>query len=223
MLSEWQWGESFLHHGAVGCIMMVLNRMVGGIAVGREFELKYRASAAQIAAIREKYGDFVSISMETTYYDTLDRALGRRLWTLRRRFENGISVCTLKTPLPDGSRGEWESEQATIEAAIPELCNLSGSTELRMLTKEGVTPFCGARFTRLAKTLTLPQCTVELALDRGSLTGGGQELPFAEVEVEYKEGSETAAAAFAETLAAEFGLSPEPKSKVQRAMELANP
>lgn len=191
--------------------------------MGREFELKYRAMPEQLSAIRELYGDFSAIAMETTYYDTRDRALGRRFWTLRRRYENGSSVCTLKIPLPDGSRGEWDAELPAIEAAIPVLCSLSGSAELLTLTREGVVPFCGARFTRLAKTLPLAECTVELALDRGSLTGGGQELPFAEVEVELKTGSEAAAAAFAEALAARFGLIPEPKSKVQRATELANP
>ena len=74
-------------------------------AMGREFELKYRADSGNIAAIRAAFGDFSEIRMETVYYDTLDAALSRRRWMLRRRYENGISVCTLKTPLPDGSRG----------------------------------------------------------------------------------------------------------------------
>ena len=82
-------------------------------------------------------------------------------------------------------------------------------------------PFCGAKFTRLAKTLDLPQGAVELALDQGVLLGSGKEAPFAEVEVELKSGSDEAAAAFAEALATEFGLTPEPKSKLARAMELA--
>mgnify|MGYP003297594623 CR=1 FL=1 len=59
--------------------------------MGREFELKYRADAEKIAAIREQYGDFTSISMETTYYDTPGHALGDLHWTLRRRMENGVS------------------------------------------------------------------------------------------------------------------------------------
>ena len=73
--------------------------------MGREFELKYRADGGKIAEIREKFGTFSEISMETAYYDTRDFALRRRKWTLRRRYENGKSVCTLKTPLHDGSRG----------------------------------------------------------------------------------------------------------------------
>ena len=45
-------------------------------------------------------------------------------------------------------------------------------------------------------------------------------VPFAEIEVELKSGEEAAATVFAETLARKFGLTPEPKSKAQRAMEL---
>ena len=66
--------------------------------MGREFELKYRADAAALAAIREEFGEFTSIAMETTYYDTPSGDLRRMRWTLRRRYENGISVCTVKTP-----------------------------------------------------------------------------------------------------------------------------
>ena len=189
--------------------------------MGREFELKYRATPAQIADLEARYGGFTAISMETTYYDTPGCDLRRLHWTLRRRLENGRSVCTLKTPLPDGSRGEWELEAERIEAAIPELCKLGASRQLLLLTAGGVEPFCGARFTRLAKLLSVEDGLVELALDRGILLVGGKELPFAEVEVEYKSGSEEAAAAFARQLAAEFALTPEPKSKVARAMALA--
>ena len=58
-------------------------------------------------------------------------------------------------------------------------------------------------------------------MDRGILLGGGKELPFAEVEVELKSGSEEAALTFAKALAAEFGLIPEAASKYKRALTLA--
>ena len=62
---------------------------------------------------------------------------------------------------------------------------------------------------------------MELALDQGVLLGRGKELPFAEVEVELKEGSDEVALAFAKALAEEFHLTEEPKSKFVRAMTLA--
>jgi len=188
--------------------------------MGKEFELKYRADSGVIAAIRASFGDFSEIRMETVYYDTLDAALSRRRWMLRRRYENGTSVCTLKTPLPDGRRGEWETACDDIMTATKKLCKLGAPEDLLTLTESGLTEACSARFTRLAKQLVLERCTVELALDEGTLMGGGKTLPFAEVEVELKSGKEAAASAFAEALAQKFGLTPEPKSKAQRAMEL---
>ena len=190
--------------------------------MGREFELKYRADSGKISEIRKKYGSFSSISMETTYYDTPDGSLRRLRWTLRRRFENGKSVCTVKTPAAGGGRGEWETACGNIRDAVPELCKLGAPRELLALTADGVTESCAARFTRLAKLVEADGCTVELALDERTLLGGGKALPLAEVEVELKAGSEAAAVAFAQALAAEFGLTPEPKSKVQRALALAD-
>ena len=188
--------------------------------MGREFELKYQATPETIGAIREKFGEFTPISMETTYYDTEDLSLRQRKWTLRRRLENEKSVCTVKTPLPDGSRGEWETENTDLAAGVRQLCAMGAPKEILDYVNCGVAPFCGAKFTRLAKTIVLPGGCVELALDEGVLLGGGQEKPFSEVEVELKSGSDAAARDFAAALAAEFGLNPQPKSKLARAMAL---
>ena len=189
--------------------------------MGREFELKFKADEAKIAAIREKYGEFMSISMETTYYDTADRRLSPLYWTLRRRYENGKSVCTLKTPAPGGARGEWETEDGTIEAAIPKLCKLADPQLLPILEAEGIMVVCGARFQRKCVTLDIGGTEVELALDAGVLLGGGKEIPLCELEVELKSGSREAAAAFALALAQKYGLQPEEKSKFRRALDLA--
>ena len=191
--------------------------------MGREFELKYQATPETIAAIQAKFGEFTPISMETTYYDTEDLSLRQRRWTLRRRLENGKSVCTVKTPLPDGSRGEWETENADLAAGVKALCGMGAPKEISDYVNQGVTPFCGAKFTRLAKTIALPGGSVELALDEGVLLGGGQELPFAEVEVELKSGEDDLASVFAGKLAAEFDLKEQPKSKLARAMALTAP
>ena len=191
--------------------------------MGREFELKYQATPEIIAEIRGKFGDFTPISMETTYYDTEDFSLRKRKWTLRQRLENGRAVCTVKTPLPDGSRGEWEVESPDLTAGAARLCAMGAPKEVLDYVNQGVTPFCGARFTRLAKTIDLPGGKAELALDAGVLLGGGRELPFAEVEVELKSGGDDLAKAFAGALAKEFNLTEQPKSKLARAMALTTP
>jgi len=189
--------------------------------MGREFELKFRADSEKIAAIRKKYGEFSPVSMETTYYDTMDLKLALHHWTLRRRMENGISVCTFKRPREDGSRGEWEVEAESIMEGVMKLCQSGADWELMRICAGGLTAVCGARFTRLASSLEIPGGILELALDEGVLTGRGRELPFAEVEVELKEGTDEAAVAFAKDLAEEFHLTEEPKSKFVRAMTLA--
>ena len=189
--------------------------------MGREFELKFRADAAAIAAIREEYGCFTTISMETTYYDTFDLKLAMHHWTLRRRMENETSVCTFKRPHKDGGRGEWEVEAPNITEGVMALCKAGADWELMRCAAGGLMEVCGARFTRLAKPLEVPGAKVELALDQGVLLGRGKELAFAEVEVELKEGTDEAAVTFAQALAEKYGLSSEPKSKFVRAMALA--
>ena len=98
--------------------------------MGREFELKYQAGEGVLERLREEYGPFREIRMETTYYDDAGKNISLRRWTLRRRLENGVSVCTVKTALPDGSRGEWETEAADVAAAIPRLIALGAPAEL---------------------------------------------------------------------------------------------
>ena len=184
-----------------------------------EYELKFSATEAVLAAIDAAYPGGSVIEMETAYYDTPDGAMSARRYTLRRRMENGVSVCTLKTPAGD-ARGEWEVECDTIEGAIPKLMEMGAPGDLEILTKEGLIHICGAKFTRLAKTITLPECTVEIALDKGILLGGGKTEPMCEAEVELKAGTKEACDAFAKELADRFGLVTEAKSKFARALAL---
>lgn len=188
--------------------------------MGREFELKYAATPAVLAAIEASFENFETIAMQTTYYDTPDGALSARHMTLRRRLENGCSVCTLKTPTGTLSRGEWDTQSDSIEEAIPVLCKLSG-WDLISVLESGVVATCGARFKRKASTVTLPGCTVEIALDVGILMGNNREMPLCEVEIELKSGSEEAAIVFADRLAKKYGLVQEYKSKFRRALALA--
>lgn len=189
--------------------------------MGIEFELKYRATPQILAAVAaEVTGEVRRFVMRTVYYDTPDRALSRRHCTLRRRMENDTSICTLKMPAGALGRAEFELECGSIEAAIPELCKLSGFQELEGLVTD-LTEICGARFDRVAITLVLEDCTVELALDQGVLMGGGQEMPLCELEVELKSGSREAAALYAAQLALTYGLVPEKQSKFRRASLLA--
>lgn len=190
--------------------------------MGIEIEVKFRATPEVIAVLRQDFpGQEQVIQMQTTYYDTPDGALSARHYTLRRRLENDLSICTLKAPTSGFGRGEYELECDCIESAIPELCKLSGLEELPTLVQAGLTPVCGAAFTRIAKPLTLPGCTAELALDQGILSGGDKEIPLCEVELELKSGDQKTLLAFAKSLAGKYNLQLEQKSKFRRALALA--
>ena len=65
------------------------------------------------------------------------------------------------------------------------------------------------------------EATRRRLLDSGVLMGGGRELPFREVEVELKSGSEAAVILYARQLSESFGLKIEGRSKFRRALELA--
>lgn len=190
--------------------------------MGREFELKFRADAASLAAIQQKYGPFTTLQMRTAYYDNPAGTLSERHWTLRRRMENGEPVCTVKTPGDNGSRGEWETVCSSVEEAIPALIAMGAPAELAQLTAEGVAETCGVRFTRLAAPVSWGNSVLELALDQGVFIGGSAEEPFAEAEVELKQGADEDAVTFGRLLAQEFGLVPESQSKLKRARDLAN-
>ena len=190
--------------------------------MGSEFELKYRATPDALADIAKALeGTVAHFEMRTTYYDTAAKDFSARRWTLRRRLENEISVCTLKTPGANGLRGEFEVECDSIETAIAELCKLSGLEELATLASAGLQEVCSAAFHRAAVTVSLEGAVAEVALDEGLLLGGGRELPLCELEVELKDGDRKAVIAFAHSLAARFGLEPERQSKFRRALDLA--
>ena len=189
--------------------------------MGRELELKFAASSETLDAMEEKYAPLTPITMHTRYFDTPHQAFRGRRWTLRLRLENGRPICTLKTRLSDGSRGEYETESGDIVSAIPALLEQGAPAELEELAREGLEEVCGARFTRLARIIDVPGGQVELALDRGEFTGGGRTLPFTEAEAELKAGPDEVLARFGRALAEEFSLREEPRSKIQRAMALA--
>lgn len=186
--------------------------------MGREFELKFKATAQALDEIRALWQDWEEISMETTYFDTVDGKLSAKHCTLRRRMENGVPVCTIKTPTAGLGRGEWDVKAPWGEETV---AKLFANAQQKEISFEKLTAVCGARFTRLAKTVNLPGCTVEIALDTGVLMGGGRAIPLCELEVEYKDGSETAMIAWAQHLAEKFGLQAESQSKFRRASLLA--
>ena len=185
-----------------------------------EYELKYRATPEILEKIQADFpGDYTVTEMTTTYYDTPDGDLAKLYWTLRHRQEGNVHICTLKTPGIDG-RTEYEWCCEDINEAIPYLSKQSKSNALTQLAERGLVAKCGARFTRTARKIIAGSTMAELALDCGVLLGGGKEEAFAEVEVELKRGYRQEADVMGLLLREAYGLTPESKSKFQRAREL---
>ena len=189
--------------------------------MGKEFELKYKASPEVLNKLEARFGGFHTIEMETTYFDTPDRALGQRRWTLRRRYENGVSVCALKTPGHQEVRGEWEVREENMEKGLKALCAMDVPEEFPGLTQAGLVRVCGARFLRRACLVTTGSTQVEIALDQGVFLGGDREQAFSELEVELTSGSHQEIEAFGRSLAEEYGLETETVSKFERALALS--
>lgn len=189
--------------------------------MAREFEVKYRLTENAKAAIARKYGPMDTIHMETVYYDTPSGALSARKWMLRRRLENGHSLCTLKTPGEKGGRGEWEVAEGDIRQALPKLTALGAPEALLLLAEEGLTQLCAASFTRQVSMVRFGQSQLELALDQGLLLGPKGTLPLLELEAELKSGEDGDVLAFGQQLEKDFDLVHEPDSKFKRARSLA--
>ena len=199
--------------------------------MGMELEFKLAvATPAQLEQILyDKYvaevrqDEYVMLNMATTYYDTPDRRLGARSWTLRLRQENDDFVATLKTPGKSRARGEWQCQASNIHSAIPMLVEAGAPAELTtLLEDQTIVPICAARFIRRAANVAFADGTVcELCGDVGMLIGGTREENLCEIEVELKEGSAGTTEAFAQELMKRFGLQEEPRSKFFRASALA--
>ena len=186
-----------------------------------EYELKYRATPEILEKIQADFpGDYTVTEMTTTYYDTPGGDLAKLFWTLRHRREGEKHVCTLKTPAGIDGRSEYEWNCEDIHEAIPHLCRLAGTNALAQLVERGLVQTCGARFTRTARHFVAGATMAELALDRGVLTNGDKEEPFAELELELKRGYREEVQVMGHLLSAAYELTPENKSKFQRSREL---
>ena len=194
--------------------------------MGKEIEFKLRAKdEAELRRVYERLrSQFASeeeriIQMHTRYFDTPDRFLCGNCWTLRIRQENDKQVLTCKTPGRGHSRGEWSLDR-TEESPAPqraELCALAAAGAPEALCGLGtLEPVCGARFTRRCVMLELSGARIELAADVGELYGQQEREALCELELELYGGRFEVLRA----LAAQTGLSEEPRSKFARARSL---
>lgn len=197
-----------------------------------EIEAKFLADEATFAALRslESIGPFQlrnqgSEQQRNVYYDTADRRLLASRHGLRVRHIGARRIATLKNEatVSDGlyTRGEWEADVSGDDPrAWP-----TGDLRDRVLALVGDMPLVPTveihtiREHIYAERENVP--VAEISLDSGTMRANERAAPFRELEIELTKGGDRAR--FDELLAllrAQFALVPEPRSKLQRALEL---
>ena len=171
--------------------------------------------------------EFETRRMRSVYYDTADGALQSRRWTLRLRDEGGTRIVAMKTPNASEEKGfftrrEWQCRAEKVEDAVERLVEQGAPAQLReLIGDKPLVPICGADFERRCTCLYLPGgVRVELAADEGVLTGGGNETPICELELELLFGESESLPPIAQHLIQAYGLEGETRSKFIRALAL---
>lgn len=199
-----------------------------------EIEAKYCIAAADLAtvAVLRQLGAYTLAPAATpeqqlnTYYDTADNRLAAARHGLRVRRIGEQALITLKGPAEVGPdavhrRAEYEFPGADPH---PDTWPVGVARELALALTGGA-PLAPtvAVATERHKLYALRGGVqvAEISLDRGVLRAGGRERSFAELEIELlPDGGRSDLVALAAALGAHVSLQPEPRSKLQRALDL---
>ena len=130
--------------------------------------------------------------LETVYYDTPERLLFQRGMSLRVRRSGKKFVQTLKL-LPDIGqplmRRQWETP---VDGITPDLARLP-ATEIgdpvTTLISDALVPVFATKVRRHARRLDLPDASVEIAFDEGTIEAGARQEVLSEIELELKSGN----------------------------------
>jgi len=164
-----------------------------------------------------------TLDQHDTFFDTADRVLSRTKHAVRVRHANERLLVTLKGPgtVENGvhSRPEWEvptiGEQPDQwpELIRTKLHDLIGDQHLAPL----FTIHNGRRTWVLLRD---EQVLGEVALDKGTIDSGGQQMPLHELEIELKGGDEGDLHALAAIIRQHLPAQPEDRSKFARGFAL---
>lgn len=157
------------------------------LASGKPDALLAHPALAEARPLTRQGGDLRAI-----YYDTPDQALRRAGISLRIRHREGEAIQTIKAQAPDRGlameRGEWEtpvSDGLDLSAAAgTPLSNLLSDGAIGQSLK----PLFTVETKRQAFEVARDGAVIELALDRSKASASGRSEPFAEIELELKEG-----------------------------------
>jgi inorganic triphosphatase YgiF len=176
---------------------------------GREIELKFAVSAADLDAVlaAAPAGQDATLTLHSIYFDTPDAALAAAGTSLRVRDDGRRKVQTMKRG-KGVSREEHEAEVTELDTSWPALAGLTLApvSEVRILRRQRLVRFDGAE--------------IEVAADVGEAVAGGRSEAFSELELELKSGPEAALHRLAAELGRAVPLTPSTTSKSDRGRAL---
>jgi inorganic triphosphatase YgiF len=164
-----------------------------------EIELKLLAPQGTLEKLREapiivqharNRGAFHRL--ETVYYDTPERLLFQHGMWLRVRRSGKHFIQTLKL-LPNSGqplvRRQWE---APVDGITPDLARLPADEvgdPVTTLTNDALVPVFATKVRRHAQQLDLPDASVEIVFDEGTIEAGARQEVLCEIELELKSGN----------------------------------
>ena len=164
-----------------------------------EIELKLLAPQGTLEKLRElpvivqharNRGAFRRL--ETVYYDTPERLLFQHGISLRVRRSGKHFIQTLKLPADIGqplARQQWE---APVDDITPDLARLPADEvgdPVTTLTNDVLVPVFATKVRRYARQLDLPDASVEIVFDEGTIEAGARQEILSEIEIELKSGN----------------------------------
>jgi triphosphatase len=164
--------------------------------------------------------------LRNTYFDTAKFHLARAGCSLRIRRGAKILRQTLKVPASGRSTAALKLEfERNVSTETPELIAVELDhlhKRLRLAVAKGpLNPVFSTQYKRQSWDISYGASVVELALDRGEISGGKFVAPICEVELELKRGNEHDLLAFAIELCQQAPLAILPESKSARGARLA--
>ena len=203
--------------------------------MGKETEIKLRASADVLTAVREHplvnsrlVDDWQTGTLYNQYYDTANRDLAAAKVALRLRRDGDAIIQTLKSRGQSvaglSERNEWDWPLQTLELDFSLLDDHCWPAALAELDKSCLQPVFTTDFQRTRALLRWEregeQVEIEAALDQGEVSAGDQVEPISELELEVRSGSPQALLELALELRRDQVLMPCDISKAERGYRL---
>ncbi len=130
--------------------------------------------------------------LETVYYDTPERLLFQHGMSLRVRRSGKRFIQTLRLLSSIGeplARRQWE---APVDCITPDLARLPADEvgdPVTTLTNDALVPVFATKVDRHARQLDLPDASVEIVFDEGTIEAGARQEVVSEIELELKSGN----------------------------------